>query len=777
MRKLVWTLMSSAVTLSMAACGSTDGQETESGAGGLSEDTVCTQRASYPNKPLALAVRAAGGEVDDGDVPVIHNFTAWPIYNPNARDGAYDANIVKAREDAFEARANIAGRFGDCAPKVQTHLEKNKPNIYIYFTGFGGGTQNNSLVDEAGIMRWINQRDPKALIFSMNWSCDDSHDAFCKENAVRLRSGDSSPEARFMTQSINAIAPAALETVKQLVAATDGNQVEYNTALSHSMQMAALLVDQLLVADADGAGLGKLHFLGYSMGAHAASQVLVQDFLGDGRGFKWTRKGQCDDGGDVCTIAHLKKVNWALSLGLSGWSEAALAYNETNKDGVSARSAADIEQYRNGGLFRVAAERFNGKANVFNRRMDPTGNSDDTIQRGFGDFLFGDYNHYSHDYSLPQFVDDTFVHALDAFLEAPRVTNSPEFGIVYDSAGKVDFDDCEDGSLCKASTGYLAHASNRSHERVTLVHTGSVPVTDGVKHSEKVKNLAATFTSAGTEPIVLNTFEQEDLRGGVELYFRPQFDTASNGVHGLFSYGSCGGSKEELMPQAFIQDGKVVFSMTYQGSEYAVNVPVDAASLTKGNWTHLAFTWDLPVVSLASTSSPTLAADVAKHGQALVLAAGLRKALPTTYNRQQGMGELRIFANGELVAKDALGTEESTRDCMSAAEVLSSRPYSVGGETYPPFVPYANYSAQKGDTVSLGAGPLGTTCKAFRVRNEQAFFGCAKAPSVNAGGDMDDITLVWGPGRAKYDEIDHRTGAPKLWPIGATYDATPYAKR
>jgi hypothetical protein len=124
-----------------------------------------------------------------------------------------------------------------------------------------------------------------------------------------------------MTRTVNAVAPQAMEKVQKILEATDANQAGYNTALSHSMQLAALLVDQLLVADQGDSGkslVGDIHFLGYSMGAHAASQVLVQDFVGDGSGFEWSRPGACDDGTNRCTVAHLNKVKWSLALGLSG---------------------------------------------------------------------------------------------------------------------------------------------------------------------------------------------------------------------------------------------------------------------------------------------------------------------------------------------------------------------------------------------------------------------------------------------------------------------------
>jgi hypothetical protein len=70
----------------------------------------------------------------------------------------------------------------------------------------------------------------------------------------------------------------------------------------------------------------------------------------------------------------------------------------------------------------------------------------------------------------------------------------------------------------------------------------------------------------------------------------------------------------------------------------------------------------------------------------------------------------------------------------------------------------------------------GTICKAYRIRNTQAFFGCAKSEGVTAQGDMDDIVLVWGPGRSTYDNVA-ASGAPKLWSIGASYTAEPFVVR
>jgi hypothetical protein len=38
---------------------------------------------------------------------------------------------------------------------------------------------------------------------------------------------------------------------------------------------------------------------------------------------------------------------------------------------------------------------------------------------------------------------------------------------------------------------------------------------------------------------------------------------------------------------------------------------------------------------------------------------------------------------------------------------------------------------------------------------------------------MDDILIVYGPGRTDYANVGHGTGEPINWPLGVEYDATP----
>jgi hypothetical protein len=767
----------------LLACGvDSSGLEPDAGAGGKADDAendapapVCLHTATHPSTVLADALRDVPGAIDETGTPVIANYTAWPSYEPGASSARIDAEVIRRIDDPDEALANIASTFGDCSDAVAEHMRTAKPNVYVYFTGFGNANQNNSLVGEGSVLRWINERDPGALIFSINWDCAASEDPFCARNTQALAASDSAPHVQSMHRAIDTIVPqiASAEVAAQLEGSIAGfgqQQQGYDSAHSHSMQLAAQLIDQLLVADAGEDRIGDIRIAGYSMGAHSAAQLLVQDF-DDAGGFQWSRNG-CRDGGDRCTVAELDKVKWSLAMGLSGWSDALLGER---------RDPELRAQFENGGLFRVDDPKYAGKLAVLNRRMDPTSNADDTFQRGFLDIFFGDYNHYSHDYALPLFIDSGFVRALDAFLESSAGKGSRELGIVGDNAGRVDFDTCPAQGRCEASTGYIAHEQNRSHA-VLDVPKVDVRTVDGVDHPEKAIDRAAALVD-GESPIVLRTFDQEDLRGGVELYLRPHYDPSEDGLHGVFSYGSCGGSDDDLMPAAFVEDGQLVFEMRWQGERFAATVDAAAAGLRREAWTHLAFTWELPVESLtpAHDSAADLAAalpgmlpDLQKHEVALVLATGLTKPLATTYKRQRGLGSMRIFVNGEAVVEADLGTAESARECLPAREVLSSEGFDVGGVEFPPFGPYARYDAGTGDIVAFSPDQvLGTKCKAYRVRNERAFFGCAQSDEVNANADMDDITLVWGPGRTDYEDIDHETGEPVTWPIGVEYDDTP----
>jgi len=794
-----WVLAGVALMLA-GACGDTsdaglEGFQTgdKNSGGGKADDlgeldplssAVCLQKAAHASTVLADALADSPGAIDNG-APVIANYTAWPVYDPFADEPTMPADVTRQIDDPADARQNIASRFNACETDILGHLETAKPNVYIYFSGFGGAAQNNSLIGQGAMLRWINDRDPNALIFSINWNCSASEDEFCGRNTAALAAAQGDAHVDAMNRAIDVIVPqiadpALADSLKDSIGQFGLQQQGYDSAHSHSMWLAARLIDQLLVADEGDGGaslLGDIHVLGYSMGAHSAAQLMVQDFTEDGSGgFEWSRNA-CDDGSDQCTVAALPKVKWSLAMGLSGWSHALRSHN--GLDGGNPVALADREQYENGGLFRVDHPAYERKLAVLNRRMDPTGNSDDTYQRGFLDIFFADYNHYSHDYDLPLFVEVGFIRVLDAFLENRDAKGVQELGITTDNASKLDFDECELGTTCAAGTDYVAHLENRSHA-VLDIPTAKVVTTDGVVHRDNNNNVAADL-SDGNDPIVVRTFDQEDLRGGVELYLRPHYDVAAGGLHGVFSYGSCEGSDDALMPSAFVEDGDLVLQMNYNGKTFEVRTDAAEAGLSQGAWSHVAFNWELPVESLTvqhdsdadlGAQLPGMIEDLTEHQVALVLATGLTKPLATTYKRQRGEGSMTIFVNGEAVAVAALGDADSARECLSAADVLSPEAYEVNGVEFDAFNPYAGYDATQGDIVAFSASQvLGTKCKAYRVRNEQAFFGCAQSRGVNADADMDDIMLVWGPGRTEFDNIDHTTGAPTLWPIGVEYSA------
>lgn len=785
-----------ATLAAVSACGGSGDTPTDpadDNAGGKADDNdaieraVCLQAAVHPNDVLARLLADQPEALNADGSAVIANYTAWPVYDPSSSTAVMDAEVTRRIDDPQDARENIASRFGDCERDVEKHLEDEKPNVYIYFTGFGGADQNNSLIGQGAVLRWINQRDPNALIFSINWNCAASEDPFCGRNTGALAATDDSSHVASMHRAIDVIVPQiASEELAGQLKATIGQfgqqQQGYDSAHSHSMWLAARLIDQLLVADVGDDGeslLGDISVLGYSMGAHSAAQLMVQDFTDDGSGgFEWSQRG-CADGGNKCTVAELDKVKWSLAMGLSGWSHALRSHN--GLDGGPGRDAENRAQFENGGLLRIEDDAYQGKLVALNRRMDPTGNSDDTFQRGFLDIFFGDYNHYSHDYDLPLFIDQGFLRALDAFVENPQTRSVAELGIVTDNASKVDFDECVVDSECDAATGYIAHLENRSHA-VLDVPRVAVKTTDGVDHPEKRNDVAAAM-QVGGEPIGLRTFDQEDLRGSVELYLRPHFDVTEAGAHGLFSYGSCSGSDEDLMPTAQIVDGEIVFSMQYEGVPFEARVSAKEAGLSADSWTHLAFSWELPVESLTvphqsaqelGAALPSMIEDLTEHQVALVLATGLEKPLATTYKRQLGEGSMTIFVNGEAVVDAPLGDVTSSRECLAARDVLGGEGYDVNGEPFPEFIPYARYDRQTGDVVAFSPEQvLGTKCKAYKVRNTTAFFGCAESDAVNLDADLDDITLVWGSGRTEFADVDHKSGQPVTWPIGVDYDETP----
>ncbi len=720
---------------------------------------VCRNTAFFDD-PVLMNFLAAGDPAD-----VVTNFTAWPEYDPNSSDVRVPRDVVDTDGlSQSDARDRLAAAFPGCEDAVRKHLDEEKPNVYIYFSGYGGAVQNNSITQSPAILNWINQRDPNALIFAINWNCDaESTDSFCRKNALEMTLGEGDPAFDRM-KSVFENAPAGLvpgnplDVFEQAAPQFSGEGTAgfgYDSAMSHSIHLAARLVDQLLVASQDG-GIGDIHFVGYSMGAQSAARVLSQDFVGDGSGFQWQADGVCEDGSASCTLAKLKKVRWSLSMGLPGWSEAMVSYRADAQGSDGFR-----DQYGNGGLLRLQDLAYNNKLNILNRRMDPTSDSDDTLIRFLGDIVFGDYNHYSHDYAHPLFIQPGFTRLLESFLAAKQPTDVLEAGIVYDNAGYLTFDDCDPDELrCDASTNYLAHPINRSHSGLDIPRIANVVTTDGVGESGK----AIAFGSNGSEPFMLNTFDQEDLRGAIEMYYRPNYDPAANTeTRGLFSYGSCDTATGDLMPEAYLDDGLIIFAMTYQGQRYAASV--DASSLQAEEWAHLAFSWELPVVSL--THEQPSAAALQKHGLAFGIAQGLMRPLRTTYRRQMGIGSMKIHVNGQEVVSAPLGTVDSQRECLSVEDVLVGGRYEVNGSTFEPYLPYAGYTIAGANVASIQPSQaLGTVCKPYRIPNQQVFFGCAQSDGVsNADGDMDEVIIVWGPGRSSFDNVGE-DGQKQDWPVG-----------
>lgn len=678
-----------------------------------------------------------------------YNFAAWPPTTPiTTATATYtrpidDPNYLAAGGDDLKARLAAAFATQATAHPGQHTAEQcqdgvtaalaNRPNVYIFYTGFGGAAQDNSVIDQPEIIRWINQRDPRALVFSINWACPGG-DAWCSKNATaRAASIESSPAAMALATTLG---PAFAQ---QLVSATRSDQeARYDSALSHAMWLGAKLVDQLLVI-----GVGDIHIIGYSMGAHAAAQILAQDF-GD-EAFGW--KSMC--GSSHCTIGQLPAVKWSLAMGLSGWSEAMQSY-------YAAQSPTNLARYGGGGLFRVPDPAY-AKLAVLNRRSDPTGNSGDLFQRGFNDIFFADYSHYGHDYSLPLFNRSDVMSQLARYLDDDKRDVLNGFGVVYDGAGLVDFDDCpaDDSTSCKASTSYLAHLAPRSHGGIDIPLTSPVLTTKGVPSVvDGVTSRAVDFASTGASLLKLRSFNQEDLRGGVEFYFQPDYGTTDAGHHGLFSYGGCSKSNDDLMPQAFYEDGRVVFAMNWQGMPFSVAIDANQAGLASGRWSHLAFVWQLPVERLPATEAAAL-------GPAVALASALAKAPPSSFLRQKGQGTMAIYVNGRKVGESPLGGAASTRGCLRHDQVIAGGPYDVNGTQFPTYNPYSNYR----DDAVQGLGTPSTLCKAYRIRNTEVDFGCAGGTtgnSVTAAGAMDNILLVAGDGRTEYPDVSS-SGQPQAW--------------
>jgi hypothetical protein len=485
-----------------------------------------------------------------------------------------------------------------------------------------------------------------------------------------------------------------------------------------------------------------------------------------------------------------------------------------------------------------------GKLRILNRRYDPTSVADDMVARAVNDFLFGDYNHYSHDYARPWFMNRNFTTFLDKYLEQPKSRDVLELGITLDASGLVEFDDCQGNGPCAAVTNYIAHGkpgNSRAHDEENHMMSirNPVPVTEGA-HPESRNNLAGELRR-GSLPIAMRTMDQEDLRGSVEFFFKPYFQTTAKGFHGLFAYGKCLDRKAELEPQAFIQDGKMYFAMYYQSKLYTASADLSKVpGFAEQRWAHLAFSWELPtqpvrinVFGLSETELTALNEKVKSpkwtgakeyladardwmHGKladwylagqkaprdpglkdafaasdvGLVLASALVAPSRTTYRWQRGEGVMRIHVNGFVVAEAKLGDKNSFRECLPAQEAVNNEKYPIGGDSdkfLEPYNPYSDFPrSEKGNVINFdipadaaktmgsgGAGEklpdgrsritFGKRCKGYKVRNLPVYFGCARVPAVTAEGAFDDVSLIFGPGRRNFENVDRSTGMAKSW--------------
>jgi hypothetical protein len=126
----------------LTACGGDTQDASDEGDGGPTgkgddpdalESAVCLQQSTRGDVILAAQLADIPGALDQGGIPVIANYTAWPVYDPSTQTAQIDPQVVRQISDPEEARANLAARYGDCSDDVEDHLTTAKPNIYIYF--------------------------------------------------------------------------------------------------------------------------------------------------------------------------------------------------------------------------------------------------------------------------------------------------------------------------------------------------------------------------------------------------------------------------------------------------------------------------------------------------------------------------------------------------------------------------------------------------------------------------------------------------------------------
>ena len=784
-------LLSIFVTLSCKSAndGGSGLRDLEAGDGLVSPETVAACKSRLSGIPEDI-YNYGLMKVDSGALP------------------ASTLSVFKTPTDPKESLDILVDQFApNCdAAAIRDRLENglnNQPvDIYIYFAGYGGEVQANNTTSDHYVLRWINQRDPNSLIIGVGWNCAAAEAAgfdFCGKRATVINnSASSDPVFKLLSKTTGDFfsggnEAAAAGVIKQQSAQNGG----YNRSVSYAMDSTIRLIDHILMASKKGK-IGTIHTVGYSGGAHMAADILREDLKKDGSlpadgntGIKWSSPGVCADGSDQCRLSGVKQFGWSLALGLSGWSHAIQKYNELDAKGEpSAAAVKRRAQYRNGGFLVPPHADYAGKLRVINRKMDPTGNADDQLQRGFNDILLSDYNHVSHDYSLPLFDHKVVVQAMDAWLDAPTAKSVPELGIIADLAADVNFDDCKD-KTCKPSTQYLAHKSNRQHQFIHIFKSPSeVNVTDGIATPGSAVSKAVSFRGATAKPMVLHTFDQEDLRGSVEFWYRPSTDNKTK--KSLFTYAKCGATPGELMPRAFIDGKTLVFENYYRDSpssavkKYEAKVDLAgsriASQFAKGKWVHFSFSWELPVRPLKPTPDVNDVTDImenkAMHDKKggtpvflagnplLAFSAGLKNTQPSSFLYQKGVGKLKIFVNGKEAATADFGSANSARECLFAKDVVSKVDYFAG---YPPYIPYNNYNAAT-ETATLNAQISGQLCKAYKVPNNPVTFGCGLKAAVSAEGDMDLVRIVFGEGRTEFGDVS-TDGKVKAWDVGKDYSS------
>jgi hypothetical protein len=650
--------------------------------------------------------------------------------------------------DADHAATTMANFFDpSCQPAMKDYILTKKPNLYIYVTGFGGAEQENRLVAQPEVLKWIEKKDPGALVISISWSCDGIAAQFpwCKKKAAELTAEQKRRDPEIYKKFGSALnftgsggqAPAILE------AQGGQSQTAYNEALYAAIYSSAHIINLAQVI-----GLGGVYAVGYSMGAHAAADLLVSDF-----DFAWSKSGQ------KTSVANLEIFKGSLALGLAGWSDAMFRYSEKF-------TPKKFGQYLNGGLLRIEDPIYNNKLVVLNRRSDPTSSATDAVQRGLNDVFFADYNYYAHDYSMPLFNNPGLLKTLEDFINNPRAKSAEELGIVWDSSAFLEFDDCAIPGPCSPSTNFMVKKSFRRPPGQIALGT-PVNITDGFSTTPGVTGTAVDFRGSQSKPLTINSMDQQDLRGAVELHFRPDFSVSNNQeLRHLFSYGRCTDKtshSNELEPIVVIKGQEIIFQIAYLGKLYELREPLQNLSLREKQWTHLSFYWDLPVSLIESNQT-----NIQKFKTPLGLATGMRFPPPTSYLEQKGIGEFGIVVNGDYEKRLSrkLGEQNARRDCLEIDEVLRGGSYEsgLGDGTYDPHIPYSRYSQPTGGTGDSvnAAGVTGQRCKAFRIRNLPVNFGCSFG-TQSPDSSMDNIVLINGQPRVKFDNIDRDTGALKSW--------------